>query len=483
MRDRKILTALMSLSVYELNSFSKYVNSPYFNVNQYISQYFAILEDAIKNDSVDQLKPHEIWIKLYAAVPFNNQKFLKLNSDLLNLLENFLAQKEYEASEILQANFKLEGAKKRNIPKLYNGIIGELERLRLNDINQSVEFYYNKYLIERNLFNLKTENEKKNEKIEISTELNIKDISDQLEYFYVAEKLRLYCTLLSWKKMYKLDIELSNMEYILNKAKELPYFEIPVIKIYFRMSQTYSDESNIQNYFDLRNLTKNFLHLFPAEEQREIYATQLSYCINKINKNQQDFFKETFEVYKDGLENGVLLLDGELSVTTYRNISIAALRVEEFTWAENFIYEYAKYVDEKYRNNAFEFSLARLEFYRKSFNKVLEHLNKVTFEDIWYNLGSKTILLTTYFELNELDALESLLQAFKMFIKREKSLTNDRKETYLNLVKFTNQLIKIHPKDKIKLEKLKAEIEETKGVVSKPWLLEKVDSLISKIKK
>jgi hypothetical protein len=482
MRDRKVVMGLMSLTVYELNSFGKYVHSPYFNVNQNINQYFNIIEHAIKNGLVDQLNPNEIWSQIFPSLPYHNQKFLKLNSDLLNLLENFLAQKEYEASEILQANFKLEGAKKRNITKLYNGIIGELERLRLNDINQSVEFYYNKYLIERNLFNLKTENEKKNEKIEISTELNIKDISDQLEYFYIAEKLRLYCTLLSWKKMYKLDMELGNMEYILNRANELPYRDIPAIKIYNRMSQTYSDESFIQNYFDLRNLTKKYLHLFPSDEQKEIYATLLSYCINKINKNQQDFFKETFEVYKDGLENGVLLLDGELSVTTYRNISIAALRVEEFSWAENFIYEYAKYVDEKYRNNAVEFSLARLEFYRKNFGKVIEHLYKVTYEDVWYNLGSKTLLIAAYFELDELDALESLLQAFKMFIKREKSLTNDRKETYLNLVKFTNQLIKIHPRDKIKLEKLKTEIEETKGVVSKPWLLEKVEHLLKKAK-
>lgn len=482
MRDRKVVMGLMSLTVYELNSFGKYVHSPYFNVNQNINQYFNIIEHAIKNGLVDQLNPNEIWGQIFPSLPYHNQKFLKLNSDLLNLLENFLAQKEYEASEILQANFKLEGAKKRNITKLYNGIIGELERLRLNDINQSVEFYYNKYLIERNLFNLKTENEKKNEKIEISTELNIKDISDQLEYFYIAEKLRLYCTLLSWKKMYKLDIELGNMSYILDKAQEHQYFKIPAIKIYYLMYLTYEYGDDIKNYENLKHEINTFGHKFPENERWEIYSTAISYCINRVNKGDLTFQQETFLLYKEVIENNLLTKDETISQTTYRNIVFFALRVEEFSWAENFIYEYAKYVDEKYRNNAVEFSLARLEFYRKKYSKVIEHLYKVTYEDVWYNINAKTILLASYFELDELDALESLLQSFKMFINREKSLSSDRKTHYLNLVKFTHQLIKIHPKDKVKLEKLKTEIEETKGVVSKPWLLEKVEHLLKKAK-
>jgi len=90
------------------------------------------------------------------------------------------------------------------------------------------------------------------------------------------------------------------------------------------------------------------------------------------------------------------------------------------------------------------------------------------------------LLIFTYYELDETDALESLLQAFKMYIRREKSLTIDRKDTYLNLIKFTLNLMKLTYKDKDKLTKLKTEITNTKGVVSKPWLLEKIDILLNK---
>jgi hypothetical protein len=280
--------------------------------------------------------------------------------------------------------------------------------------------------------------------------------------------------------MYKLDIQIENIDNVIQLANVSPYNTIPSINIYYKMFSTYQDENNTENYFELRKLTQSYINIFPLEEQKEIYSTILGYCINKINKNQVDFFRETFEVYKDGIKENVLITDNSLSVTTYRNIVIAALRVEEFSWAENFIFEYAKYVNEKYRDNAVEFSLARLEFYKKNFKQVLTHLNNVNYEDVWYNINAKTIYLHAYYELDEFDALESLLQAFKMYIRREKSLSADRKVHYLNLIKFTSALMKLNAKEQPKVLKLKEEILATKGVVSKPWLLEKVEDMIKK---
>lgn len=129
MKDRKISIALSSLNIYELNSFIKFVQSPYFNVNQSIAQFAQVISEAIKYGNLPILKPQDFWKQVYNNEPYNNQKFLKLNSDLTKLLETFLAQKEFESSESLITNLKLEGAKKRNLENLYSGIISEAERL------------------------------------------------------------------------------------------------------------------------------------------------------------------------------------------------------------------------------------------------------------------------------------------------------------------------------------------------------------------
>ncbi|MBK7804869.1 MAG: hypothetical protein IPJ51_00895 [Saprospiraceae bacterium] len=480
MKDRKIFSALSGLNIYELNSFGKYVRSPYFNVNQQIITYFEILDKYIKSEKTEELSNEYIWKSVFNNEEYNHQKLLKLNSDMVKLLEDFIAQKEFDSMVSLRSNLKIAGANKRNLEKLYNGLLGEIDRLNKQEMNQSAEFYLTKYQIEKNIFSLKTENEKKNEKFEIRSELNINKISDNLDYFYIAEKLRHYCTLLSWKKMYQLDIEMKNMDFVLQLATNEPYSSIPPVSLYYKMYLTYVEGDNVQNYFELRNLIKKYIHLFPADEQRDIYSTAISYCINKGNKNVSIFHKETFDIYSEALINNILVVNGEMQVSNYRNIVPIALRIEEFDWAENFISEYAQYVDEKYRENAVEFSLARLEFYRKHFGKVLYHLNKVSYEDVWYNLNAKTLQIASYYEMDEYDALESLLQAFKMYIKREKSLSVDRKEHYINLIKFTSALMKINPKEQVKVLKLKDEIVSAKGVVSKPWLIEKVESLIKK---
>lgn len=480
MKDRKITIALGNLSVYELNSFSKYVRSPYFNANENLITFYNILEDAIRKDNIEDLTPEFIWNIVFPGKPFKNQKFLQLNSDLIHLLESFIAQKEFDQSESFKTNLKLEGIRKRNLSKLYNSVIGDIERLSKSEMNQSAEFYLNKYLIEKNLFRLKTENEKKNEKVEISSELNLKNISDNLDYFYIAEKLRQYCTLLSWQKMYKIDIELEHIENILILAQSEHYSAIPAIDMYYNIYLTYSESSNIIHYDNLKNQIKNSIHLFPEHEQWEIYSTAISYCINRVNKGDISFQQETFQLYKQVIDNDLILHEGSLSPTTFRNVVQIATRVDETVWAENFIYEYSKYVDEKLRDNAVEFSLARLEFYRKNFGKVLQHLYRVSYEDVWYNINAKTLLIAAYYELDEFDALESHLQAFKMFIRRERSLSTDRKAHYLNLIKFTNNLIKIHPRDKKKIEKLYQEVLDTKGIVSKPWLEEKIQLLLQK---
>jgi hypothetical protein len=66
--------------------------------------------------------------------------------------------------------------------------------------------------------------------------------------------------------------------------------------------------------------------------------------------------------------------------------------------------------------------------------------------------------------------LDSHLQAFKIFIRRKNALGYHR-ENYLNTIYLTRKLLEINPFDKKEKAALKKEIEETKGVGDKDWLL------------
>jgi len=98
MKDRKITKALEKLTVYELNSFRKFLLSPYFNQNEAFVIFFDMLNEA-KRTGKDpgQIESRDVWARIYGAEsPYNDVKFRKLSSDLFALFEEFITQKELD---------------------------------------------------------------------------------------------------------------------------------------------------------------------------------------------------------------------------------------------------------------------------------------------------------------------------------------------------------------------------------------------------
>ena len=151
--------------------------------------------------------------------------------------------------------------------------------------------------------------------------------------------------------------------------------------------------------------------------------------------------------------------------------------MENINRVEKYINSNINLLEESKQENALNFNLARLHFYKKEFDTVLTFLNRVNYDDIWYNINSKILLLATYYELNEIEPLFSSIDSYTAFLRREKSLDNTRKQRHLN---FTTNLKKIinFQDQRLKLSKVKESIIDSKTIVNKEWLLEKIDALL-----
>ena len=168
---------------------------------------------------------------------------------------------------------------------------------------------------------------------------------------------------------------------------------------------------------------------------------------------------------------------GKIDPFHFKNIVTAGLRLYEFDWVEEFIHQYNQLLDEKFRDNAVTFNLAQLYFYKKDYPKVISQLSQVEYDDMIYNLNSKTLLMASYYELDEIEALGSLLDSFRVYLSRNKELPATRRKHYLNTIGIVRKLSKLTPGDTKEIEKLKAEVENTQGVVSKNWIMDKLASL------
>lgn len=477
MRGRKIVTAIKHLNIYELNSFRKYLTSPYFNRQDILLKYFDILyQDIKKNKDTEDYSNEELWESLQPGTPYDDAKLRKFSSDLYKTFESFLAQREFDVDEYLQMNLKFRGFKNKEIIPLYNGLITQAENLKNKENNRASQYYLNQFNIERDILEFKSELEKKDIRTDLSELLNHEEISFFLDVFYIAEKLKYYCNYLAWSRSYKIEKKLTGIDIILRLAQLPQFAERPPVAIYYTLSQAIMEPHNYDHYYRLKKLIRQNIYLFPEIEVKEILQQAISYCVVKVNEGVTEFENEAMEMYKLALKSDIFIIDGFMSPTTYRNIVFFGLRTGQFQWVENFIYEYQEKLNPAERDSNRNFCLARLEYFKKNFGKVIEHLRDTTYNNVFLSFTARSLIIISYYELDEYDPMDYALTSFKAYIEREKSLKKERKIGYLNFIKYTKLLTKLMFKPKTKIQELIHEVKTTNPIVNKEWILEKIEA-------
>lgn len=475
MNDSKTYRSIASLDIYERNNFKKFLQSPYFNKNQKLLDLYELFDEHLRG-KLDKLEKEEVWKTIFDS-PFQDSKLRKLNNDLLKQFERFITIEHIEKDEKAVLTYQLKAINDRNLELLYNSVKAKLDRINKITIDRSADHYFFQYDTEKTKFELKSDIERKSKRSDFSKEFNVAEISRNLDIFYLSEKLKYICTTLSWSKIYKIEIEpfdISSFEKFIFERKEI----IPPIAIYYQIYLTLTDPDNLKHFTLLRKLITNYIDLFPLKEQRYIYDSAVSYGVGKVNAGNLDLQRPTFELYKQALKSDGFYENGYLSESSFRNIIFFALRNEEFEWAEEFISKYSNDLKPEIKDNAVSFNLARIKFYQKKFGEVISLIQNVNYVDSGYDLNSRSFLLASYYELEELDSLESLINSTNSYVRREKRISETRKRLILNQNKFLKKLISTNPMDKKALHKLKETLQNTSGVASKPWLLEKIDELL-----
>ncbi len=478
MKSTKLYNSLKYLDIYELSAFDKFINSPYFNQNEKLTGLYRIFLPYLKNRKEIDLNKYEVWEKLFVDQKFDDKYFRKLTSDLSKLLEKFISQQIYEENNVLINNHLLQGITRKNAFNMYNSALANSERLIERNFNRNADYYYQQYQLEKSKFNFTSEFEKKSKKQSKISIFNIKEISDSIDIFFISEKLKLYCTLLSARSIKKIEQNLNFIEEVIKIVIEYNLLEYPSIAIYYQIYLTLIENKNEEHYYKLKYLIENEIHKFPKDEALDIYESALNYCIYNVNLGKSQFYIEYLDLFKAMINKDIFIKEEKLDPTRFRNIVFSAARVSDFKWAEWFIEEYKDKLDEKYRENAVTYNLARLNYYKKDYDKVKKYLRDVEFDDLGYELNAKTILIITYYDTDDYDPLYSLLESFNMFLNRNKKTIPDQKIKALKtLIKFVKKLMNIRPSDQKAVQKLKLEIENAGDIPDKQWLLDRVSLL------
>jgi hypothetical protein len=489
MTDNKLYTVLTHFDKIEQNRLRKYIRSPYFNVNETLMDLFDMIIDYInKTEKIEkdekakrkhkknEITKESLWQNLFKKEPYNDMRFRKLNSELLKLVEGYLAQEIYERKPLQQINYLFEAVGEKKIEKLYTSTESNARLISAQQQLKPADFYYYQYLIEKNYYESLDVDMQRGEKS------NVEKIINYLDEFFLAEKLKWYVSLLYRKVFVSHEYNLLFIDEIIDHIKRNNYAHNPVISVYFQILLTKIDSEEEQHFESLIELLKKYEGQFPMREVYDLYSNALNYCVTRVNKGNPDFTLKFYEIYKYLLDKKIAFYASskeELSPWHFQNAIIFSLRLGHYSWAENLITEQKDKLPKEFKENAVSYNLALVYFYQKRFDKVKELLREIEYEDITYNLGSKTMLIAIYFEQDDDELLMSLLDTFKTYLYRHKNISDNKRIPYMNLMKYIRKMLKLNNGDKKEIETIRKEIEEDRkvGIASEKWLLEKLAEL------
>ncbi len=472
MINTKVYAILEYMSKLEQNKFQKFVLSPYFNKSEELVSLANALLGHINSGSKKDMDKELLWKQLVPKKPYDDVRFRKFCSDLLKLAEDFFVLEMLESNPLHKATYLMEAVGKKKMQRLFNSSMRSARRYSDQQQHQSADYFYFQYNIEKNYYNLTDSDSKRTEKT------NIEDIILNLDYFYLAEKLRLLCSVISRQSIVSHEYKLLFKDEIIQYISQHNFEQIPAIAIYYQVYLTQTNAEQEEHYFRLKKYLKEYSLLFPQTEANEMYSFAMNYCIRSFNKGKKQFLQELFDIYVDLLDKEIIFSEeGELSPWHFKNIILTALELGHYDWSENFVISFKDQLPEEFRRNAVTYNLGQIYFYKKEYQKVIEQLRNVEYEDLAYNLDSKTMLIFTYYELDEIDPLYSLFESFRVYLNRHKDIAPQRRKRYLNLIRFTKKLTKVRPGDRKGLEKIQAELETTDGTVGQKWLREKLAEL------
>ncbi len=472
-KNDKVITLLGYFSKYELNRFRKFLLSPYFNENEDAVVFYDALEFFLRKEKPEFTRD-SIWKKAFRKAPYSEQKYRRLASDLTKLAYRFLSVEWHERGGLSLYEGILKRVNAAPLNKHYKTALRNF-RKELDDhsYRDSYYFYY-KYISEyESHVHLERTNARR------TTLSNLQDADTNLDTFYIINKLKHFCDALNYKTFLSIEIEVKLLPQLLQFVEENGYLDIPIVHIYYHISKTLTHPENSDHYYKIVELLEEHYMLFSPTELRTMYIYATNYCITQINLGNAEYYRILYELYFILLKRKTIFnKEGELDERHYKNIISLGVRLKDYDGIENFILEYSPKLPKIVKDNALTYNLAHVYYSKRDYEKVIEQLRYVEYNDVFYALGSRFMLLKTYYETSEFKAFEAQMDSFNIYLRRNKLISGDMKIQYMNCLKYIKKMYNTPKYNKDTFVGLKQKIEENPQVINKNWLYEKLDELI-----
>jgi hypothetical protein len=464
MQDSLLFHLFLQFTELDRRKIRKWLISPFFSPREEVQHLFIYLETNANKPAA--LEKEKIWAKICPKLPYNESTFNHLMWHLLKQLKQYIAYTEWQ-NDAVDAQIRLcQGLRNYNAPPemLEKELETGAETLE-KEPYRDAQYHFQNMVLQREKFEHTTLLKR-----DPSMPLALHSVA--LETGFLLQTLRYACTTQNLRNVLKEQPHPALIQQVIDNITE-NNLEQPLVRLYFHLNVCLQDQKAQDSYYKVKADLQAFGHLMREKERRDVYLLAINYCIRRLNTGEKEFIKEAFDLYNIGLENRSLFENGVLSKFSYKNAVNLGMGLGNYEWVRQFLEDYRPFLPEREREAIYNFNLATYYFRLPDYDAAMSLLRAVDFgNDSLTEMNARSMLLRIYFEKNYSDALESLLDSFSVYLRRQKNI-GYQKWNYLNLIRFTRRLLTLSTLDEKAQLKLKEEIGQTKALAEKAWLLGK----------
>lgn len=461
--ESKLIELLKTFDKEDWRWFRKFLLSPYFNSREELIPLFEYLRSQYPEFKPNNLKKEKVFKKIFPNQAYNEKQLTYSMSYLLSRAEQFLAQRNLEATPATLQSHLLHELVNRQLDKHYRYQNEKANTYLQKRQAEHIDYYYFQYHLKEigDLHFINQNQRVKNDQLQ--------NAYDCLNDFYFLKILKHSCEMLTRHKVYGAVPDLSFTNEVVQFLERRENMDA-LITIFLQIYYTLTLEDAEANFEKLKQLLESNEVCIPNSEKGIIYIYAINYAIYQCSRNNriQYYTEQCLNFYLRGIKEGFLLNKGYLTPWTFKNVIKMGLTLKRYEFTEDFIQQYHKKLEVEFQEDALHFNLADLYYRKKNYDLAHTHLIQVQFSDIFYTLGAKAILLKLYYETQEEEALLSLLASFSIYLKRQKTLAQNVQQSYLN---FTTLLSKFVRRKYKHIPEIIAEINDTQYLSNRSWLL------------
>jgi hypothetical protein len=176
-------------------------------------------------------------------------------------------------------------------------------------------------------------------------------------------------------------------------------------------------------------------------------------------------------------KEGMFKAEKYINYIDFLNLIFSALDVNKIIIAEEYFSKYKDLILPELQADTLNLVKAQILYHKKKFRDSIAALNNISYHHYYFYLRAKILLTRIYFEKNDTEPIEYIIDAAKHYIRRNKKISELNAEMYLKYFTYLNKIVKLEPGQNDKIDSVIFELQNDKAVTGKDWLLKKLEML------